>query len=385
MAINFKDAYQKALANYNQQQSKYNQNYNELANIYNTQRDDYMGKYANYLDQVDAYNKKVKEIYDVSAAYNERVIPEAEAYQKSILDYQNSFNLNESKYDPATGNWAGGGPYTKMTFDSGPAKGMTLNVGRIPQSATKMYSVFDLNTNPETKQILQDVVGKDVNDLDKDKNTDEYIYENWDIPNMVNLDFRTPKTTTYVPATYDEYGNILTEATTTTSGGARPKGAVGTDYYIDKEGSFYLFPTKPSSTFVGSQDTINMKMKLLGLQGNLGAAPTFSEVAPTWVQPEAFALGAPVAPKEAIQTTGANAIPEQSLYQSLFGRGTLDTQSNEAWSLNNIASPFTTSEESAYEIGNMTNINNPFGYVAPEALTTGEDAKDYGMIRSPYL
>lgn len=384
MAINFKDAYQKALANYNQQQTKYNQNYNELANIYNTQRDDYMGKYANYLDLVDAYNQKVKEIYDVSAAYQERVAPEVEAYQKAVKDYQDSFVLNESKYDPATGNWAGGGPYTKMTFDSGSAKGMTLNVGRDPNSATK-YNVMNLGLDPATEEALKNVVGKDVKDLDKDKNTDEYIYENWDIPNMVNMEFNTPKTTTTTPATYDEYGNLLSEAITTTTGGGRPKGSIGTDYYIGNQGELYVFPTKPSSKFVGSPETINMKMKLQRLQANLGDAPTFSEVAPTWVQPEEFTLAAPIAPKEAIQTTGANAIPEQSLYQSLFGRGTLDTQSNEAWSLNNIASPFTTSEESAYDVGNMTNINNPFGYVAPEALTTGEGAKDYGMIQSPYL
>lgn len=170
--------------------------------------------------------------------------------------------------------------------------------------------------------------------------------------------------------TYDEYGQQVP----ITEGGS---GAIaGTDYYISPTGMYYGFASRPASSFSPSiaQPTFSAKM------------PEFTAVAPTWAEPEAFDLTAPIAPKNlpAAGSTLGN-IPQQDLYQQLFGRGTLDTLSNEAWSLANIASPFTTSEENAYETGNMTNLNNPYGYVAPDALTTGEGAKDYGAIQSPFL
>jgi hypothetical protein len=181
----------------------------------------------------------------------------------------------------------------------------------------------------------------------------------------------------FVPATqvYGEWGDpILDEnGNPVTQGG---ESRAGQDWFVNTAGTLYRFAPRPASSFSPSiaQPTFTEK------------TPQFTAIAPEWSEPEAFDLKAPIAPKNlpAAGSTLGN-IAQQDLYQQLFGRGTLDTLSNEAWSLANIASPFTTSEESAYDTGNMTNLNNPFGYVNPDALTTGEGAKDYGMIQSPFL
>ena len=63
----------------------------------------------------------------------------------------------------------------------------------------------------------------------------------------------------------------------------------------------------------------------------------------------------------------------QELYQTAFGRATPDVMTNEAWSLNNISSPFmSNAPATAYETGGVAQINNPLYTLNPNALTTGQ-------------
>ena len=63
----------------------------------------------------------------------------------------------------------------------------------------------------------------------------------------------------------------------------------------------------------------------------------------------------------------------QSLYQSTFGRGTPDVLTNEAWSLQNISTPFLASTpETGYDLGNVAKVNNPLSYVGPQEFLTGQ-------------
>ena len=86
------------------------------------------------------------------------------------------------------------------------------------------------------------------------------------------------------------------------------------------------------------------------------------------VEPEA-----PIAPQEQEASQPIKTVVPQELYNSLFGRGTPDVLSNEAWSLQNISSPFLSSTpETAYDVGNVAKINNPQAYMGPDELFTGQ-------------
>ena len=63
----------------------------------------------------------------------------------------------------------------------------------------------------------------------------------------------------------------------------------------------------------------------------------------------------------------------QELYQTAFGRGTPDVLTNEAWSLQNISTPYLASTpETAYDVGSVAKINNPLSYVGPQEMFTGQ-------------
>ena len=81
----------------------------------------------------------------------------------------------------------------------------------------------------------------------------------------------------------------------------------------------------------------------------------------------------PIAPQEQEKSQPLRTVVPQELYNSLFGRGTPDVLSNEAWSLQNISSPFLSSTpETAYDVGNVAKINNPQAYMGPDELFTGQ-------------
>lgn len=319
--MDFARDYQKALGSYNKQANAYTENYNSLANIYNSQREDYLGKYEDYLDLVDIYNAKVQDYYNAVDAYNAQAQAEYDKYKGTIEAYNASIVTDPNAY-----NQAGDYILPWQNWGSGNIYPYTMYNGK-PIGRTGALEQRQLDPSEYAKYG-------------------------------------------FIPTTesYDEYGQPIGYP------GSGP--LAGADYYISPTGMYYGYASRPASSFSPSiaQPTFNEVM------------PEFTAVAPEWNEPAAFDLKPPVAPKNlpAAGSTLGN-IAQQDLYQQLFGRGTLDTLSNEAWSLANIASPFTTGEESAYETGNMTNINNPFGYVNPEALTTGEGAKDYGMIQSPFL
>ena len=89
-----------------------------------------------------------------------------------------------------------------------------------------------------------------------------------------------------------------------------------------------------------------------------------------------LAMGEPVAPEQPAPPESSQplrTVVPQELYNSLFGRGTPDVLSNEAWSLQNISSPFLSSTpETAYDVGNVAKINNPQSYVGPDEMFTGQ-------------
>lgn len=92
-----------------------------------------------------------------------------------------------------------------------------------------------------------------------------------------------------------------------------------------------------------------------------------------------FTMEMPTAPIEPMgnpPNTMLGNIDQTQLYQSLFGKGTPDILSNEAWSLQNIGTPFLSTETSAYETGGVNRMNNPMYYAQPNLLTTGQAGVD---------
>jgi len=98
-----------------------------------------------------------------------------------------------------------------------------------------------------------------------------------------------------------------------------------------------------------------------------------------------FTMEMPTAPIEPMgnppSTVFGNINPTE-LYQSLFGRGTPDILSNEAWSLQNISTPFLSTETSAYETGGVNRMNNPMYYAQPDLLTTGQGGTNINSVIS---
>lgn len=85
----------------------------------------------------------------------------------------------------------------------------------------------------------------------------------------------------------------------------------------------------------------------------------------------------PIRPREPTDTQTLGEVLPQDLYQSVFGVATPDTLTNEAWSLQNISSPFMSSApETAYDLGQVNRMNNPLYYAAPDLLTQGQQAFD---------
>ena len=96
--------------------------------------------------------------------------------------------------------------------------------------------------------------------------------------------------------------------------------------------------------------------------------------------PESFTMERPVEPITPMgnePNTMLGNIDQTQLYQSLFGKGTPDILSNEAWSLQNIGTPFLSTETSAYETGGVNRMNNPMYYAQPNLLTTGQAGVDF--------
>ena len=85
----------------------------------------------------------------------------------------------------------------------------------------------------------------------------------------------------------------------------------------------------------------------------------------------------PARPREATDTQTLGEVLPQELYASLFGRATPDVLTNEAWSLQNISSPFMSSApETAYDLGQISQINNPLYVASPDLLTRGQQGYD---------
>ena len=85
----------------------------------------------------------------------------------------------------------------------------------------------------------------------------------------------------------------------------------------------------------------------------------------------------PIKPREATDTQTLGEVLPQELYASLFGRGTPDVLTNEAWSLQNISSPFMSSApETAYDLGQISQMNNPLYYANPDLLTQGQQGQN---------
>lgn len=85
----------------------------------------------------------------------------------------------------------------------------------------------------------------------------------------------------------------------------------------------------------------------------------------------------PIKPREATDTQTLGEVLPQELYASLFGRGTPDVLTNEAWSLQNISSPFMSSApETAYDLGQISQMNNPLYAASPDLLTRGQQGYD---------
>lgn len=101
---------------------------------------------------------------------------------------------------------------------------------------------------------------------------------------------------------------------------------------------------------------------------------------------ESFNMARPEAPMAPgaleVSSIGGNIDPTQ-LYQTLYGKATPDIMSNEAWGLQNISSPFLSSETgTAYDTGGVNRMNNPLSYVGPDVLTTGQGGYDINSIIS---
>ena len=96
----------------------------------------------------------------------------------------------------------------------------------------------------------------------------------------------------------------------------------------------------------------------------------------------------PIRPREPTDTQTLGEVLPQELYASVFGRGTPDTLTNEAWSLQNISTPFLSSmPDTAYDLGQVSRINNPLYYASPDLLTQGQQAYNPNMTiagQNPY-
>lgn len=96
----------------------------------------------------------------------------------------------------------------------------------------------------------------------------------------------------------------------------------------------------------------------------------------------------PMKPREPTDTQTLGEVLPQELYASLFGRGTPDVLTNEAWSLQNISSPFMSSApETAYDTGNISAINNPLFTASPDYLTSGQQGYNPNTViasQNPY-
>lgn len=239
---------------------------------------------GNLLDIYGQYNQALKNYQNQANAYNTA----GQNWSNSVDAYNNSVISDSGAYDPRTGNYTGGGPYT---YYNGMTVGRTGSpISTYQTDPTGYNTIYDYNT----------VTG------------------------------------------YDTEGN----------------------------------PTYASSqvpTYSGTNDTQYV-------DPNTGLASVFAS------RPGDFTLTAPTAPTapppQEVSTTFGQIDP-QSLYQTVFGRATPDTTSNDAWALNNISSPFLGSEEgNAYDIGNVNRLNNPESYVPPDALTTGTSIQDINSIIS---
>lgn len=83
----------------------------------------------------------------------------------------------------------------------------------------------------------------------------------------------------------------------------------------------------------------------------------------------------PIQPPGETYTATLGEVLPQDLYQSVFGKATPDTLTNEAWSLQNISSPFMSSaSDTAYDLGQINRMNNPLYYASPDLLTQGQQA-----------
>lgn len=102
--------------------------------------------------------------------------------------------------------------------------------------------------------------------------------------------------------------------------------------------------------------------------------------------PESFSMerpAEPIAPMGQQPSTMMGNIDQTQLYQTLFGKATPDVMSSEAWGLQNISSPFLSSETgTAYDTGNVNRMNNPLAYVGPDVLTTGQGGYDINSVIS---
>ena len=96
----------------------------------------------------------------------------------------------------------------------------------------------------------------------------------------------------------------------------------------------------------------------------------------------------PMRPRDPTDTQTLGEVLPQELYASLFGRGTPDVLTNEAWSLQNISSPFMSSApETAYDTGNISAINNPLFAASPDYLTSGQQGYSPNTViasQNPY-
>ena len=134
----------------------------------------------------------------------------------------------------------------------------------------------------------------------------------------------------------------------------------------DNEGNF-IYATSQVPYYSGTNENTYVD-PVTGLASVFASRPSssFDMVAPT----------APIAPPaQEMSSVSGNVDPSQ-LYQTLYGKGTPDLMSNEAWALQNISTPFLSSETSAYDTGGVNRMNNPLYYAGPDSLTTGQSGQN---------
>lgn len=209
------------------------------------------------------------------------------AWNQAVADYNASIISDRGRYDPQTGNYAGGGPYT---YYDGYTVGRTGDPLRTYQTDPTGYNtVTDYNN----------IVGyQDAYDPESGA-SQQPIYATSQVP-----------------------------------------------YYGGTNETTYVDPTT-------------------GLASMFAARPSAS-----------FDMGMPTAPQAAPTSTVMGNIDPTTLYQTLYGKGTPDIMSNEAWALQNVSTPFLSPETSAYETGGVNRMNNPLYYAGPDSLTTGQIGQD---------